>query len=82
MIYTEPLEHRVPAQPAERPAIGPGRRAGDLPAATRPHYQYRAADNPRFAAALAARLHPKGVAALGGIDVCDVTLPTRRTPAS
>ena len=44
-----------------------------------PHkWQYRAADNPRFAALIAGKEHPTGLTALGGIDVCDVPLPVRR----
>jgi peptidylprolyl isomerase len=58
------------------------RLASDMPAATRPHYQYRAADNPRFAAMVAAKANPKPpTVGLGGIDVCDVPLATRKAPA-
>jgi cyclophilin family peptidyl-prolyl cis-trans isomerase len=58
------------------------RLASDMPAATRPHYQYRAADNPRFAAMVAAKENPKApMVSLGGIDVCDVPLATRKAPA-
>lgn len=57
------------------------RLASDMPAATRPHYQYRAADNPRFAAMVAAKANPKPpTVSLGGIDVCDVPLATRKAP--
>lgn len=57
------------------------RLASDMPAATRPHYEYRAADNPRFAAMVAAKENPKPpMVSLGGIDVCDVPLATRKLP--
>jgi peptidylprolyl isomerase len=57
------------------------RLASDMPAATRPHYEYRAADNPRFAAMVAAKENPKPpMVSLGGIDVCDVPLATRKAP--
>jgi cyclophilin family peptidyl-prolyl cis-trans isomerase len=66
---------------AERTPILSVRLASDLPPASRPHYQYRATDNPRFAAALALKLHPAPpTVGLGGIDVCDVPLATRRAP--
>ncbi|WP_174291249.1 peptidylprolyl isomerase [Sphingomonas bacterium] len=67
------------ATAAEQTAIVSVRLASDLPAATRPRFEYRAADNPRYAAMLAARQHPAGMVAPGGIDVCDVPLATRRT---
>ena len=58
------------------------RLASDMPAATRPHYQYRAADNPRFAATVAAKANPKPpTVSLGGLDVCDVSLATRKATA-
>ena len=57
------------------------RLASDMPAATRPRYQYRTADNPRFAAMVAAKENPKPpMVSLGGIDVCDVPLATRKAP--
>jgi hypothetical protein len=57
------------------------RRASDLPAAERPHYQYRAADNPRFAAAVRLRENPKPpTVSLGGAEVCDVALAVRKVP--
>ncbi|WP_375380468.1 peptidylprolyl isomerase [uncultured Sphingomonas sp.] len=68
----------VYATTAERTSIISARLASDLPAATRPHWQYRSADNPRFAAMIAAREHPKAMVALGGVDVCDVPLSVRR----
>lgn len=63
-----------------RVPIVSARLASDLPAAERPHFQYRAADNPRFAAAIEARRHPKDMVATGGPDVCDVSLPVRAAP--
>ncbi|WP_375392699.1 peptidylprolyl isomerase [uncultured Sphingomonas sp.] len=57
------------------------RLASDIPAAERPHYQYRAADNPRFAAAIARRAHPEPpTVGLGGASVCDVPLAVRKAP--
>ena len=72
----------VYASEAERLAIVSVRLASDLPAADRPRYEYRAADNPRFAAMVALREHPKPpTVSLGGASVCDVPLATRRTTA-
>jgi peptidylprolyl isomerase len=71
----------VYATAAERTPIVSARLASDIPAAERPHFEYRAADNARFAAMLDLRLHPKGLVALGGIDVCDVPLAARRVGA-
>jgi len=69
----------VYATTAERTQIASVRLASDLPAAERPRYQYRAADNPRFAAMVRLRENPKPpTVALGGAAVCDVPLATRR----
>ena len=69
------------ATPEEELPIVSVRLASDLPAATRPHYQYRAADNPRFAAAVRLRENPAApTISLDGASVCDVTLATRRAP--
>ncbi|MEO7681671.1 MAG: peptidylprolyl isomerase [Sphingomonas sp.] len=68
----------VYATPGERTGIVSVRLASDLPPAERPHFEYRAADNVRYAAMIDLRLHPKGLTPLGGIDVCDVALPVRR----
>lgn len=66
----------------ERLPIVTVRLASELPMATRPRFEYRAADNPRFAAAIDAKVHPKPpMVGLGGIDVCDVPLATRRVGA-
>ena len=57
------------------------RLASDLPAAERPHYQYRTADNPRFAAVIALRENPRPpTVSVGGASVCDVPLAVRKTP--
>lgn len=69
------------ATAGERTPIVSVRLASDIPAAERPHFEYRAADNPRFAAMIDLRLHPKGMVALGGIDICDVPLAARRVGA-
>ena len=69
----------VYATPAERLAITDVRLASDMPAGERPRYEYRAADNPRFAAYVAARENPKPpTVSLGGASVCDIPLPVRR----
>jgi peptidylprolyl isomerase len=70
------------ATAAEATPIVSARLASDMPVATRPHYQYRATDNPRFAAMVAAKANPKPpTVSLGGLDVCDVPLATRKAPA-
>jgi peptidylprolyl isomerase len=57
------------------------RLASELPAAERPRFQYRAADNPRFEAAVRLRENPKPpTISLGGAAVCDVALPVRKLP--
>lgn len=57
------------------------RLASDIPAAARPRYQYRVADNPRFAAAIARREHPEPpTVPVGGASVCDVALAVRKVP--
>lgn len=57
------------------------RLASDMPPAERPRYQYRAADNPRFAAAVRLRENPRPpTVSLGGAEVCDVTLAVRKAP--
>ncbi|MEI5688633.1 peptidylprolyl isomerase [Sphingomonas kyungheensis] len=69
----------VYADPAERTGIVSVRLASDMPAAGRPHFQYRRADNPRFAAAVAKREHPDApTVGLGGAAVCDVLPAVRR----
>ncbi|EZP52375.1 MULTISPECIES: peptidylprolyl isomerase [unclassified Sphingomonas] len=69
----------VYADPAERTGIVSVRLASDMPAAGRPHFQYRRADNPRFAAAVAKREHPDApTVGLGGAAVCEVLPAVRR----
>ncbi|SEM96799.1 peptidylprolyl isomerase [Sphingomonas gellani] len=69
------------ATEGERLPIISVRLASDMPAASRPKYQYRAADNVRFAAMVALRENPKPpMIGLGGVDVCDVPLATRPAP--
>jgi len=72
----------VYATAGERAPILSARLASELPDAERPRYQYRAADNPRFAAMVRARETPKPpTMGLGGAAVCDVPLAIRRRPA-
>ena len=69
------------ATAGERMPITSVRLASDMPAGERPHFQYRAADNPRFAAAVARREHPEPpTIGLGGAAVCDVLPAVRRAP--
>ncbi len=57
------------------------RLASDLPAAARPRFQFRSADNARFAAAVRRREHPEPpTVAVGGASVCDVPLAVRKAP--
>ena len=57
------------------------RLASDIPAGERPRFQYRAADNPRFLAAVRLRENPKPpTVSLGGASVCDVPLAVRKAP--
>ena len=66
------------ADSRERTPIVSVRLASDLPAAERPHFEYRATDNPRFAAAIAAREHPRPPMVGGGAEVCDSLPGVRR----
>ena len=68
------------ATAGERTGIATVRLAADLPVADRPHYAYRAADNPRFAAAIARREHPEAPTIATGASVCDVLPAVRRLP--
>ncbi len=69
------------ATAAERTPIVSVRLASDMPAAERPHFQYRSADNPRFAAAVARREHPEPpFVSVDGAAVCDVLPAVRRAP--
>ena len=70
--------------PGERhTAIVSARLASELPAAERPHFQYRATDNPRFAEWVKARENrqpPFFTMPAGGTDVCTAQPPVRRLP--
>lgn len=59
------------------------RLASQLPEDERPHFQYRATDNDRFAAWIKARENrapPFFTVPAGGADICNVQAPTRRAP--
>jgi len=72
----------VYATEAERTPIVSVRLASDMPAAERPKFEYRATDNERFAAYIRLREHPAApTVGLGGIDICDLPLATRRAGA-
>jgi peptidylprolyl isomerase len=69
--------------PAERTPILSVRLASDLPAAERPRFDYRAADNPRFAAYVRERENrqpPFFTVPAGGADICNVAPQVRRRP--
>jgi hypothetical protein len=69
--------------PAEYSPIVSARLASDLPAAGRPHFQYRATTNPRFAAWIASRENrtpPFFTVPAGGADICNALPPVRRAP--
>jgi peptidylprolyl isomerase len=68
------------ATAGERVPIVSVRLASDLPAAERPRYQYRAADNPRFVAAVRRRETPSAPTVAVGAAVCDVLPAVRRAP--
>jgi cyclophilin family peptidyl-prolyl cis-trans isomerase len=60
------------------------RLASELPAAERPRFEYRAADNPRFAAWVKARENrepPFFNLPAGGADICNAMPPVRRAPS-
>ena len=63
------------------PAIASVRLASDIPAAERPQFQYRAADNPRFAAYVRLREVAAAPTVPTGASVCDVPLAVRRVGA-
>ena len=67
----------------ERTPILSIRLASDMPAAERPRFDYRAADNPRFAAYVRDRENrqpPFFTVPAGGADVCNVPPQVRRRP--
>ncbi|CAN5409684.1 peptidylprolyl isomerase [soil metagenome] len=57
------------------------RLASDMPAAERPHFQYRTTDNARYAAYLHSRENPASPTVATGVEVCELTTGTRRTVA-
>ncbi|MET0308783.1 MAG: peptidylprolyl isomerase [Sphingomonas sp.] len=69
---------------AERTPILSVRLANQLPEDERPHFQYRATDNARFAAWLKGRENRDGdffKVPAGGVDICNAQAPVRRAPA-
>jgi peptidylprolyl isomerase len=69
--------------PTERVPILSARLASQLPDDERPHFQYRATDNVRFAAWLSERENRKPpffTVPAGGADICNAQAPIRRTP--
>jgi peptidylprolyl isomerase len=69
--------------PAQRVPIATVRLASDLPEAERPRFQYRRADNPRFAAWVKARENrepPFFTVPSGGADICNALPPVRKAP--
>jgi peptidylprolyl isomerase len=72
----------VYATEGERTPILSVRLASEIPAAERPKFEYRSTDNLRFAAYIKLREHPAApTIGLGGIDICDLPLATRRVGA-
>ena len=72
----------VYATEGERTPIVSVRIASELPKAERPQFEYRSTDNERFAAYIRLREHPAPpTVGLGGIDICDLPLATRRVGA-
>ncbi len=67
----------------ERSPIVSARLAREIPAATRPHFQYRSPANPRFTAWIASRENrtpPFFTVPAGGADICAALPPVRRAP--
>jgi peptidylprolyl isomerase len=72
----------VYATEGERTPIVSVRLASDMPEAERPKFEYRSTDNARFAAYIKLRENPAApTIGLGGIDICDLPLATRRVGA-
>ena len=72
----------VYATAGERTPILTARLASEMAEGERPRFQYRSADNPRFAAMVRLRENPAApTVSLGGAAVCDVPLAVRRKPA-
>lgn len=73
-LYTDAAQH-VP--------IVQVRLASEMPESERPHFQYRAADNPRFAAWVKGRENrepPFFTLPAGGADICNAMPPVRPAP--
>jgi len=70
----------VYADAAQDTGILTVRLASDLPEAERPRFEYRAADNPRYAAAIALRENPPPPTVAIGASVCDLPVSVRRAP--
>lgn len=68
------------ATAAERTGIASVRLASEIPAAERPRFEYRAADNPRFAAAIRLRETAEPPTVPIGASVCDLPVGVRRAP--
>lgn len=66
---------------AERTGIASVRLASQLPEDERPRFQYRAADNVRYAAMIQLREHPAAPTVATGVEVCDLAPGVRRKPA-
>ncbi|MEN3745930.1 peptidylprolyl isomerase [Sphingomonas sp. HF-S3] len=70
--------------PAQRVPILSVRLASQLPEDERPRFQYRATDNPRFAAWIKARENRQNeffTVPAGGVEICNAEAPVRRVPA-
>ncbi|MBA15239.1 MAG: peptidylprolyl isomerase [Sphingomonas sp.] len=70
----------VYATAGERTGIASVRLASQFPADERPHFQYRATDNPRYAALIDKKMHPDAPMVATGLEVCDLGPGVRRRP--
>lgn len=70
----------VYADPRQRTPIASVRLLSQLPEEDRPSFQYRAADNARYAAMIAARETPPPPTIATGVSVCDLPVGVRRKP--
>ena len=70
----------VYATPGERTGIASVRLASQLPEDDRPHFQYRATDNVRYAAWIKLREQPAAPTVATGLEVCDLPVGVRRRP--
>ena len=69
------------ATAAERAPIVSVRLASELPAASRPRFEYRSADNARFTAMVRLKETPAAPTIATGASVCDIPLAVRRVGA-